>query len=251
MSWFSRMFGKLTNPKSKYVTPGLEDGTGEGPPASDVAEQAERVARVEERLRGEGVPFNPDMEPVEAESTVQVRDRHEVADRLMALTLAAMKGDGMDHDVIQEIVAERDARKYFTPTELAYIDNPTPSEQENIRFAWRFESAWTLIWVLRLVREPLTTPRNTCDVDRIIAIVRDTDNLAALACRPDNATLDKLELFRRYHWAVCQALENGQNIPSHLDANVTRERFHALSWYTRQSGFETWDGDTETSVARN
>ena len=80
MSWFSRMFGKLTNPKSKYVTPGLEDGTGEGPPASDVAEQAERVARVEERLRGEGVPFNPDMEPVEAESTVQVRDRHEVAD---------------------------------------------------------------------------------------------------------------------------------------------------------------------------
>ena len=65
------------------------------------------------------------------------------------------------------------------------------------------------------------------------------------------ATLDKLELFRRYHWAVCQALENGQNIPSHLDANVTRERFHALSWYTRQPGFETWDGDTETSVARN
>lgn len=72
----------------------------------------------------------------------------------------------IDHDIIQEIVAERDARKYFTPTELAYIDNPTPSEQENIRFAWRFESAWTLIWVLRLVREPLTTPRNTCDVDR-------------------------------------------------------------------------------------
>ena len=42
MSWFGRILGKLTNPKSKYVTPGLEEKLKPSAPLTDSDEQKMR-----------------------------------------------------------------------------------------------------------------------------------------------------------------------------------------------------------------
>lgn len=240
MSWLSRVVGKLTNPKSKYVTPGLEEKSKPKPPPNDETEQSERRCKIETRLKGEGVPLNPDIPPVPPANSLRFKDPGEVAERVTALTLVAMKASGMDHDVMQAIVDERDAWEYFTPSERAFMDTPSPSEEQMTQFSHGFESAWALIWALRLVREPLTTPRSPCIPEKVIEIVRDTPDLAAMRLRTPGRLAEKLEMFQHYNWAIQQAQEQGKRPPAQLNSVVAQERFRAMSWLTCQQDNEDW-----------
>lgn len=243
MSWFGRILGKLTNPKSKYVTPGLEEKLKPSAPPTDSDEQKMRRRESEIRLRGEGIPLNSDLPDVPAASDVSLRSSREVADRALALTLVGMKAHGMDHEVMLEIVRERAAENCFTADEHAFIMTPAPAPADLERFASSFEAAWALIWALRLVREPLSTPRDVCNFDRLIEIVRDTPDLSIYDLRRPCRILDKLDLFLRYDWAVKQAARNGIKPPSHLNPAVAMERYHALSWLTCQIDYENWEDD--------
>ncbi|GEM_PF-3841703 len=240
MNWLSRVIGKLTNPKSKYVTPGLEEKAEKKPPPTDESEQSERRSRIETRLRGEGVPLNPDLPPVPPVSSLRFKEPDEVAHRVTALTLVGMKASGMDHDVMQEIVSERKAHDYFTASERAFMDNPSPGEDEMAHFANGFESAWALIWALRLVREPLTTPRNPCQPEKVIEIVRDTPDLTMRRLRTPGRLAEKLEMFQLYNWAIQQAQAQGKGPPAQLNSIVAQERFRAMSWLTCQPENEDW-----------
>lgn len=238
MSWISRVFGKIGNRKSKYISPSLvEKPVLDTRPNCEI-EKDERRQRSETRLRGEGVPLNPDFPDPLTTDDLTLRSAKDVADRLLALTLVAMKADGMDHDVMLEIVRERDAHDAFTERELEFIMDPEPSEEAMSRYCRRFESAWTLVWALRLVREPLSTPRENCDADRLIEIVRDTPELNVRSLRDANSVLDKLDLFQGYDWAVKHALKQGKPPPSQLNACVAIERYRALAWLTCQRDWE-------------
>ena len=178
---------------------------------------------------------------MEIVSLPDIRSPEEVADRLLALTLVAMKAEGMDHEIMLEIVKERQADRLFTAKERAFILNSTPGEADREHFARSFEAAWALVWALRLVREPLTTPRRCCDHDRVISIVRDTPDLTVNALRDTPSVLDKLDLFMRYASAVHEALAQGKKPPSEIVATVAIERYNALSWLSHHNGRDDWD----------
>lgn len=241
MSLFGRLFGQLFTKKSQYITPGLEEKSKAPEPVTDTQEQARRKAESENRLRGEGVPFDPDLPPVPPESQLRLRSAQEVADRALALTLVAMKGDGWDHDIILEIANVRNALSLFTSEELKFIHNPEPSEDDKIQFAHHFEAAWTLVWSLRLIHDPLSTPRHTCDAKRLTEIVRDTRDLTINELRRPCRLLDKLDLFQRYDWAVRQSIAADVRPPGQIEAIVALERYHALRWLTCTDGQEQWD----------
>tara|TARA_Y100000052_G_C2940461_1_gene80268 strand:+ start:173 stop:919 length:747 start_codon:yes stop_codon:yes gene_type:complete len=241
MNWLSRVFGNLGSRKSKYITPHLLDEDGCDVPKTPDEEQVDRRARTEQRLRGEGVPINPDLGEVTSERDANIRAPEEVADRLLALTLVAMKAEGMDHEIMLEIVKERKADTLFTSRERAFILNPSPSDADLEHFSKSYEAAWALVWALRLVREPLTTPRRNCDHERVISIVRDTPDLTVNALRDTPSVLDKLDLFMRYASAVQASLAEGKKPPSEIIAIVALERYNALSWLTHHEGREDWD----------
>lgn len=235
MSWFRRVFGKLSgNRKSKYISPKLREK-----PVNNIdPETAERIARQtqsETRLRGEGVPLNPDLPDLATTKNVRLRTPRETADRLLALTLVAMKAEGLEHDAIQEIIDQRDARGLFTPEEAVFINTPEPSASDMQRFSICYEAAWTLVWALNLVREPLSTPRKLCDNDRLIQIVRDTPDLTMYDLREPGRVLDKLDLFYRYAWAVREAEAEGEKPPANICAEVALGRLSALRWLAGQS----------------
>lgn len=50
-------------------------------------------------------------------------------------------------------------------------------------FNWRYEAAWPLLWALQHMDGMLGPPREPCDVDPLIAVVRDTPNLDDLAAK--------------------------------------------------------------------
>ena len=241
MSWFSRVFGKLSgNRKTRYLSPKLREQPA--PPADpDLAEREARKSQSETRLRGEGVPISPVSPDYGTSSDVRLRTAKETADRLLALTLVAMKAEGLDHAAIQEIIDVRGARELFTPEEADFINTPMPSEEDMLRFSICYEAAWTLVWALRLVREPLSTPRECCDNDRLIQIVRDTPDLTRNSLREPGRVLDKLHLFYHYASAVRDAEADGQKPPANIRSEVALGRHWALSWLARQQENPTED----------
>ncbi len=230
MGWFRRLRDQIGNRKTKYVSPGLEEPSEPEAPQTDNAEQKLRRSQTVNRLRGEGIFVSDDLALAPPESSLCMRSPQDVANRLMALTLVALKADVMEHDEILAIVRERQARPYLTAEEAAFIDKPAPSDQDREHFLRSYEAAWTLVWTLRLVREPLSTPRDVCDRDKLIEIVRDTPDLTINSIRRPCRMLEKLDLYICYDAAVRDAEAEGCKPPSHLHPVVASERYRALAW---------------------
>lgn len=242
MGWFDKLFGKGGPPRTPVIA------TVRLPPAANeetvFGDQPLRKAWAEDVLRAEGVPINPHLPMIESESQTTVRTAQEVADRLLALALVAVKGEGLEHETVQAIVAERGAGGLFTPAEGAFIENPEPDMRSRIQFSWRYEAAWVLLWALRHVDSALGPPRETCDPAAVAEMVRNRPDLAANGLRPANDILNEADLIYRYHWAVRQAGLDGHDPPCGLHPGVVMERHHALNWLIGYNDNAEWDDVT-------
>ncbi len=209
-------------------------------------EQLARKHRSEAILRAEGIPFIVHLPAIQSAGEVTRRSAAEVAGRLQALTIVAVKAEGLEQEVIANIVAERELSSLFSPRERAFIDDPQPNKQDCIQFVWRYEAAWVLLWALNMSDAPLGLPRELCDVPFLAETVRDKPDLAARGLRPVAELLDEADLIFRCHWATRQAWLTGRDAPAGLDPGVTMERHYALNWLIGD-GDEAWD-DVDTST---
>ena len=209
-------------------------------------EQLARKRRSEAVLRAEGIPFIAHLPAIESAGEVTERSAAEVAGRLQALTIVAVKAEGLGQEAIANIVAERGLGSLFSPREKAFIDDPQPNRQDCIQFIWRYEAAWVLLWALNMSDAPLGLPRKICDVPFLAETIRDEPDLAARGLRPVAELLDEADLIYRCHWATRQARLKGQDVPAGLDPGVTMERHYALNWLIGY-GDRAWD-DVDTST---
>jgi hypothetical protein len=195
-------------------------------------EATQRKERTEAVLRSEGVPINKSLPVIEAESEATKRSKDQVAYRALALLIVAVKGEGLEQPIIERLVKEYGVEKHFTPKEIAFIRNPSPSRHDSVQFLWRYEAAWTLLWALGYV-EKLEKPTAICDVPRAVKFMKERSAkqfIADAKLRPMSAILDQADKIYRYHWAVVDARINGKNSPANLEPGVTMERHYALNW---------------------
>lgn len=90
------------------------------PPSADAVE---RKARSEQRLTEEGIPYNVNLPARAGEKDTTIRTKEEVAQRAVALCLAALKGEclgaGESADdtaaLVQEVIDKYDASSFFLP----------------------------------------------------------------------------------------------------------------------------------------
>lgn len=193
-----------------------------------------RKARSEARLVSEGVPFIAHLPAIEDIGGVTQRSKDEIAWRAMALLVVAVKGEGLEHATVLEIVDEYGLKPHLTPREAEFIQDPSPTEHDRIQFVWRYEAAWVLLWALGYV-ERLQMPTEICDVPRSVRFMRDRspeEFIRDSKLRPLEQILDEADLIYRYHWAVVDARLKGVEPPAGLDPGVTMERHHALNWIT-------------------
>jgi hypothetical protein len=251
MSWIRKVFGGKREEKARpapaeAVHPPIQVDLPPAPGDTLTGDQFRRKQWAEEMLRAEGVPLNPHLPAIESEAQTSLRKADEVADRLLALTLVGVKGEGIEQEVIEEIIDERNARALFTPAELAFIDDPDPTLQDRTQFSWRYEAAWVLLWALQHLPGPLGRPDRICDVPLLAAIVRDEADLARHGLRSANDILNEADLIYRYHWAIRQARLEGSAPPAGLDPGVTMERHHALNWLIGYNEDDWDDVSTDT-----
>lgn len=245
LSWWKRLTGKGDQPQKLEPVFSVQI-----PPPDDdeplYQDQLLRKQWAEGILEEQGVPINTHLPCIEGEVQARVPSVHEVANRLLALCVVAVKGQGMDQAEVEAIIEARNVRPLLTPKERAFIDDPAPSEHDCIQFVWRYEAAWVLFWALNFTPGPLSYPDSICDVDQMLDTVRDTPNLTVNGLHSTNNILNEADMIYRYHWAVRDAQINGQDIPANLNASVVLERHYALNWLVGYMGADWDDISTDT-----
>jgi len=205
-------------------------------------EQLERKQRSERVLESENVPFNKFLPVIPSSDHVQIRSEGEVELRALCLFVVALKGEGLEQEGIQELVSNYDLSEYFTPDELAFVNNPNPSHNDRIQFAWRYESAWTMLWALGFV-DSFDRPDQIVDAEKLVRLVYSysTESFQSVGnLRNAAELLDQADLVYRYHWAITSARLNGVEAPGGLDRGVVFERHYSLNWLIGYMG-QAWD----------
>lgn len=214
--------------------------------ASGEAAQLARKARSEAILTAEGVPFIAWLPLVEDEGDYRPRSTEEIAGRAFALTLVAYKASTGDHEGANDAYEAVKDRVLLSPSEIDFLRDPRPSDQDRIHFSWQAEAAYPLFWMLGYV-DALARPEDQVDPDPMVRLVSDRafDELVAGArLRPQAEMLDALDLTYRYHWAVRQAGLDGEVPPARLNPDVLVERHKALNWLVRYNEDASWDDVT-------
>lgn len=183
-------------------------------------------------LKSENVPFIKHLPLIEVEVESTRRTTEQVATRAMALCIVAVKGEGLEQEIIDSLIEQYQLASAFTPKEEEFIKNPNPTQHDRIQFVWRYECFWVMLWALGYI-DTLQRPDTICDVTRAVSLLRDNGRdgfLKNARLRPQSEILDAVDLIYRYHWAVVDARISNRNAPAGLDGGIVMERHHALNW---------------------
>jgi len=122
-----------------------------------LSEQAERKRRSESILKTENIPFIDHLPAIQSSAEVRVQSESDVVLRALCLTVVAVKGEGIEQETIDQFVSHYGLNEHFTPDELAFIEQKNSSAEDKLKFIWRYESAWVMLWALGFV-ETLDRP---------------------------------------------------------------------------------------------
>ncbi len=199
-------------------------------------------------LKKQVVPYIDHLPLIETEEQAKRRTTEEVALRAIALCIVAVKGEGIEQEVVKSLVKQYGIAASLSPNETKFIENPNPSQQDRIQFGWRYECYWVMLWALGFI-EDLNRPDSICEVPRAVSILRDNGRdgfIKKAKLRSISEILNEADLIYRYHWAVVDSRVNGRGVPSGLDAGVVMERHYALNWLTGYMDQEWDDISTDT-----
>ncbi|MDR6984907.1 hypothetical protein J2X32_003562 [Rheinheimera pacifica] len=207
-----------------------------------------RKARSETILSKHKVPINDHLPYIEDESEALVRNKEDIANRAMALLVVAVKAEGLEQEIVDDLVEGYDLKNVLSPNEVKFINDKSPSEYDKTQFIWRYEAAWVLLWALGYVDE-LSYPNAICDVPAAVTFLQQRTKeqfIADSKLRSISEILDEADLIYRYHWAVVNARINGKPSPSEIDSSVVLERHYTLNWLIGYMGQEWDDISTDT-----
>jgi hypothetical protein len=215
------------------------------PPNTMVDEQLLRKARTEETLLGRNIKVNPNLPCVPSTEQTKLRDLDVVLERIYALLVVAVRGEGLALDQIQHVIEDKGISG-FSPKELWVLNQADLSDVDRAYAAWRYESLAVLMWAVNLI-DDLPFPDQICDVPHVVStLFKPSRNEISQAgyLRDTQVILDALDKAYRLHWAVVDARLSGQDISTLVEPGVVYERHYALLWLTQNKGQE-WD-DVET-----
>ena len=202
-----------------------------------------RKLRSEEVLKRHNLPINSTLPQIESVADAKIRTLEQVAQRALAVMLVAVKGEGLEDEIVRSVMTDYGIEPFLSPKELAFIHNPAPTQQDRINFCWRYESLATLLWALGYQAE-LAYPSSICDVPGSVTIIRESGGyagfLAGAKMRSASEILDQNDLIYRLHWVVVDARLKRMPMPDGLEPGVIYERHYALNWLITYMD-QAWD----------
>lgn len=211
-----------------------------------------RKARTEAALERRGIAVPSHLPPVICEAEVEMRSTEETAKRALALFLVARRAEFIyDSDPISVVDLESRspiAFKSLSPSEREFVTEASPAPLDVLRFLWRFEALYLLLWAIGgAVELPFPSEvHNLPGLKEFMARVSEEEFLAHASLRPTGAILDALDLHFRCHWAIRQARIRGELNEEEPFRDIVPQRHHALNWLVRFENADWDDTDTPT-----
>lgn len=206
-------------------------------------EGEERRARSIAYLKAKSIPYTESLPVIDGESSADIRSAKEVAERALALLLVALKGEGLEDEIVAQVRDSYGIGPFLSPNEASFIADSNPNPQLRINFAWRYEALATLLWALGLLEE-LPFPDGICDVPKVVEIIREFGDganfIQAAKLRPAAELLDACDLILRLNWACVNSRLKAEPIPAKMEIGVVYERHYALNWL-RSYWDQDWD----------
>ncbi|WP_420458225.1 DUF4272 domain-containing protein [Neolewinella sp.] len=204
-------------------------------------EQTARRDRTNALLIERGIQVPTFLPCLPAVADLPFRPVEEVIDRAYGLLVTAAKGEGIEQQHLERVVAEKSITSLSPQEEEIYrTEELTP--QQRAYASWRYESLHVLLWALGTV-DRLQYPSDTCDVcDTVRALLNPTreDFTNSVHLRSPYELLDELDQTYRMHWACVNARLRKEEVGGALDCSVVYERHYALNWLVDLEG-DGWD----------
>lgn len=198
------------------------------------AEQASRRAKSESLCKAHSMAVygNPNAMNLPGEAETHPPAKEEVIHRALALLLTGIKSEGMEDADLKEVDKKYGISPYLSPSERAFMDAATPTQQQVTDANWKYECMHVMLWALGF-HETLSWPSELADVgaDAGILFGRSSEQLVKDAkLRSTAELLDATDLILRIHWACENARVSGGPAPTDVDCEVVMERHKALNW---------------------
>lgn len=206
----------------------------------------QRKAQSELLLRNRLIDTPDALPPVISEHEVTLRQPDDVAWRMLALFIVAVRAESLatNHPIPVSALKEKSplAFQALTPWETQFMNSESPDEADVSAAGWRYEALACLQWAAGM-QVSLPFADVICDVPevarRMIALPgRELIDQSKL--RFTSEILDELDLNYRLLWAARDATINDAEPPAGVDGGVLTQRQHALNWLTF---FENADWD--------
>ncbi len=189
------------------------------------------------------VASDADLTPLAEYSETYARSAREVAIRAVILQGVAAIAYKVEAQPIIEWFQTQGIWSDVTPQERIFILGSAHTEAEQVRFRWKQEAQWTLLWMIHRV-ESLGLPTGYCDTRRLVdeiipALGNDLQTFIRQSeLRSPGALLAEDD--RTYDlWCYALAAQRrGESLPSDLNLGVLRERRYAFEW---MDGNQDWD----------
>jgi Domain of unknown function (DUF4272) len=205
--------------------------------------QMERKKRNIAFLNAKNVPTIEHLPCIEADEEVELRTKEEIVKRTIAVAIAAVKGEGLEMEIVNSVIHQFNAMPFFSPEEKDFIQNTNVTDADRAKFSWRYECLWVLLWSMGYI-EQLDFPEGICDVAKAVGFIQAANSyenmLASAKLRAKSEILDEADKIYRLNWACVNARMKQQAAPANLEAGVVYERHFALNWLINYQG-QDWD----------
>ena len=200
-------------------------------------------------LKNLGIPTIEHLPCIIDDEKAQIRSIEAIVRRMVAITITAVKAEGLEMERTNQIIHQFGAASYFSPEEVDFLNNQTPSQQELAKFSWRYEGLWVLLWSLDFIKM-LALPTDICDVGKAVTIIIDAGTIDALIkqanLKSKKQILDATDLIYRLNWACVDSNLKGENMPANINPGIVYERHYAFNWLISNNN-EAWD-DVSTNT---
>jgi hypothetical protein len=210
-------------------------------------EQIKRKEKSEAFLSANGIKTNKNLPCISSSESVELRTLKEVIDRAYSLLIIAVKGEGIEQELLVKTVQAKKIES-FSPKEIQIYQAESLNDQERAYATWRYESLYTMLWALGKMDE-LKYPSEICDVQEIVGKIfqpsrEEFEGTARL--RSKSEILDELDKAYRMNWACVDARIKGQQVEGNINPSVIYERHYSLNWLTKYQN-QDWD-DVQTNT---
>ena len=177
----------------------------------------------------------------------QIRTPEEVTKRVVILLGIFQAATGRKKEDVINILKKNNLWEAISETERNFLLKPSDeSKFEAMQFGWRSESAFILLWALKIV-EKEEIPVDETNLDLIVDFLKDNEyykkiDIENAHLRDSNEIFHLLETINIIHKELRDAAIHNKEPPNNYHPSIIYEWHYALNWLVRSN--EDWDDIT-------